>query len=178
VREDGVDAFHGIQEFRPGDNPRHIHWKTTARTRRLMRRVMDDERGGDLIVFLDTDVSGIDGEERRKALETAVSCAATLLLRAARLGSRARVRFPGGEAGHEGTHKGALAALETLAVVAGGAVPPTEFLARAPGRPRRALLLSLGGPAEAARAAAARRGLALRVWDVAAADFGRYFRRP
>lgn len=177
LREDGVEEFHGIHEFRPGDNPRHIHWKTSARTRRLMRRVMDDERGGDLVVLLDTCVAGLDAQDRRRSLETAVSCAATLLLEAARRGSRAVVRFPGGEAGHGGNVRGALLALETLARVQGGAVPAGDLAGRERGGVRRALLLSLRGPAAEARAAAARRGVDLRVWDMAGPGLARCFRR-
>ena len=39
-----------IKEFLPGNNPRLIHWKTTARTGRLMVREMEDEESREAVV--------------------------------------------------------------------------------------------------------------------------------
>jgi uncharacterized protein (DUF58 family) len=39
-----------IKEFRHGDNPRLIHWKTTAKTGRLMVREMDDEESRGAVI--------------------------------------------------------------------------------------------------------------------------------
>jgi len=58
-----------IKEFLPGDNPRLIHWKTTAKTGRLMVREMEDEeRVGAVIRFLpERDKSGLEHQISRLA---------------------------------------------------------------------------------------------------------------
>jgi hypothetical protein len=128
-------------------------------------------------VLLDTCVDGVDGPARHRALERAVSCAATLLADASRAGRRAEVVYPGGRAGHRGDAKGLIRALDLLAAVEGGRVPPATLVEAAGKAPGSAVLLSLGGPAEEARRSAASRGWALAVWDAGSPDFGRYFVR-
>jgi uncharacterized protein (DUF58 family) len=46
--------FHGLRPFRPGDSPRLIHWRTSARRGELMTREYEDAPGQNLIVVLDT----------------------------------------------------------------------------------------------------------------------------
>jgi uncharacterized protein (DUF58 family) len=175
---EGEEEFHCLREYRPGDNPRLVHWKTSARARKLMRRVLERESVDDLHVLLDTRVAGLDAESRRRNLEKAVSCAATLLVEAGRRGRRAMVHFPGGSAGHGGSLQGILPVLDVLAGVEAGETRAAGLVEQA-ALPRRArgLLLSLGGTAAGAQRAAAARGLELTVWDVGHRDFGRYFRR-
>jgi len=172
----GTEEFESLREYRPGDNPRHIHWRTSARAGRLVRRVLRDEDSGDLHVVLDLWVGGFDAERRRHNVERAVSCAATLLADAAGRGRRATVHFAGGSAGHAGTRAGLLAALEALAALQPAATPVETTLAgvQLP-RGATALLLSLAGPADESRRLAAARGVALRVWDVDDPSFGRLF---
>jgi uncharacterized protein (DUF58 family) len=175
---EGQEEFESLRQYRPGDNPRLIHWKTTARARQLMRRVMQAESTRDLNVLLDTCVSGLDGEERLRHLEKAVSCAATLLVEAARRGRRAAVHYPGGSVRHQGNMRAVIPSLEGLAGVRGGSRTVAALMARAKvPAGSRALLLSLQGPAREARRAAAARGINLTVWDVSQASFARYFRR-
>lgn len=175
---EGNEEFHSLREYRAGDNPRHIHWRTSARARKLMRRVMREEATEDLTVLLDTCVDGLDARMRQRHFEKAVSCAATLVAHAAARGRRARLYFPGGSASHQGTRMGLLPALEALAAVEAGRVPAARLVAGAPiDRHGTALLVSLGGNAAAARRAAASRGIRLRVWDVSDSGFGRYFAR-
>ena len=175
---EGNEEFHSLREYRPGDNPRHIHWRTSARVNKLMRRVMREEATEDLTVLLDTCVDGLDAQLRQRHFEKAVSCAATLVAHAAARGRRARLYFPGGSASHGGTRMGLLPALEALAGVETGRVPASRLVTGAPvGRRESALLLSLGGKAAGARQAAAARGIRLRVWDVSDNGFGRYFVR-
>jgi len=175
---EGTEEFHSLREYRPGDNPRHIHWKTTARAGKLVRRVMRDETSDDLTILLDTCVDGFDAEVRGQQLERAVSCAATLLADAATRGRRAVAYFAGGSAAHTGSRSGLLGALEALAGVEAGRTPPAQLLERiARGRMGRLVLLSLAGPAEAACRAAAARGLRLAVWDLSDPSFERYFTR-
>ena len=175
---EGNEEFHSLREYRPGDNPRHIHWRTSARANKLMLRVMREEATEDITVLLDTCVDGLDAQLRQRHFEKAVSCAATLIAHAAARGRRARLYFPGGSATHKGTRMGLLPTLEVLAGVETGRVPAARLVSGAPiGRQETALLLSLGGKATAARQAAAARGIRLRVWDVSDDGFGSYFAR-
>jgi uncharacterized protein (DUF58 family) len=44
--------FHGLRPFRPGDSPRWIHWRTSARRGELMVREFEDVPGDDLALVL------------------------------------------------------------------------------------------------------------------------------
>ncbi len=61
--------FHGLRPFRPGDSPRWIHWRTSARRGELMVREFEDVPGDDLVLLLAPDVD----------LEPAVAAAATIV---------------------------------------------------------------------------------------------------
>ncbi len=67
--------FHGLRAFRPGDSPRWIHWRTSARSGELMVREFDQGTHHDLLLILEPFVaeSGSDA-----LLEAAVSLAATV----------------------------------------------------------------------------------------------------
>lgn len=172
----GAEEFESLREYRPGDNPRHIHWRTSARARTLVRRVLREEDSGDLHVLLDTWTGGFDAERRRRNVERAISCAATLLAHAAARGRKATVHFETGTAGHGGTRAGLLAALEALAGLPAGSRPVEDIVAGvALPRGAAALLLSLAGPAEGCRRIAGAKGVALRVWDLEDPAFPRVF---
>ena len=74
-------SFHAIREYAPGDSRRHIHWKSTAKTGRLMVRQYEESRRSRMAVVL-----GVAAAEYADAdeFELAVSCAASLGLRAVR----------------------------------------------------------------------------------------------
>lgn len=88
----GDDEFAGLRDFRPGDNPRRIHWKSLARQpSRLVVKEYEDARVREAVIFLDTFVPdprdaarvahlrGTEGPHAREArLERAVSFAAAL----------------------------------------------------------------------------------------------------
>ncbi|MDZ8170584.1 DUF58 domain-containing protein [Microbacterium xanthum] len=79
-----VDAdmsFHAIREYAPGDSRRQVHWKSTAKTGRLMVRQYEETRRSRMAVVL-----AIAADEYADAdeFELAVSCAASLGLRAVR----------------------------------------------------------------------------------------------
>jgi uncharacterized protein (DUF58 family) len=68
--------FHGLRPYRPGDSPRHLHWRTSARRGELMVREYEDWPNDDLTVVLEAHRSaGTDDDPR---LEVALSLAATL----------------------------------------------------------------------------------------------------
>ena len=79
-----VDAdmsFHAIRPYTPGDARRHIHWKSTAKTGQLMVRQYEESRRSRMAVVLAVAEDEFVDEDE---FELAVSCAASLGLRAIR----------------------------------------------------------------------------------------------
>jgi uncharacterized protein (DUF58 family) len=71
-------AFHTLREYVPGDDRRHVHWRTSARIGKMMVRQFIDNRRSHLGIVIDTNpTSYSDAEE----FELAVSMAASLGLR-------------------------------------------------------------------------------------------------
>ena len=69
----GDVAFHAIREYSVGDDIRHIHWMSTARTGTLMVRHFVDNRRPYLGVLVDTDASSLFEDGFEIALEIAAS---------------------------------------------------------------------------------------------------------
>ncbi len=83
----GDDQFHGVQEFREGDDPRRIHWRSTARAGTLIRTDWRRDEGEAHLLVL----GNVHGEGPRATahFERAVSVTATLwreMVRAGRPG--------------------------------------------------------------------------------------------
>ncbi len=74
-------SFHALREYVVGDDRRHVHWKTTARTGQLMVRQFEETRRSHLAVALSTNRSDYDDPEE---FELAVSVAGSLGLHAIR----------------------------------------------------------------------------------------------
>lgn len=74
-------SFHALREYQPGDDRRHIHWRSTARTGTLMVRQFEQTRRSHIGIGLSTEASEYDGEAD---LELAISVAASIGLQAAR----------------------------------------------------------------------------------------------
>jgi len=74
-------SFHALREYSPGDDLRYVHWKTTARTGRLMVRQFEETRRSHLVVVLSTAAADYDDPEE---FELAVSVAGSLGLQALR----------------------------------------------------------------------------------------------
>ncbi|MBM4038977.1 MAG: DUF58 domain-containing protein [Planctomycetes bacterium] len=70
----GEEEFRNLREYRPGDNPRRIHWKTSAKLGKPLVREMEAIVGERVLILLDTRCA-VSGEAE---LEAAVSFAATL----------------------------------------------------------------------------------------------------
>jgi uncharacterized protein (DUF58 family) len=66
-RRGGVDEIYGVKEYRPGDNPRWIHWRRSARTGQLVVREMTQVSPPRLLLLVDTYV-----ENRSRAAHAAV----------------------------------------------------------------------------------------------------------
>lgn len=47
------DEFHGLREYRSGDNPRRIHWRRSARTGELVVREHEPRRDAQVLILLD-----------------------------------------------------------------------------------------------------------------------------
>lgn len=69
----GTMAFHTLREYVPGDDRRHIHWRTTARTGTLMVRQYVDTSLPDLTILLDTRRDRHTDDSFEQAVEAAAS---------------------------------------------------------------------------------------------------------
>lgn len=74
-------SFHALREYQPGDDLRHVHWKSTARVGSVMVRQYEETRRSHFIVGLSADA----GEYRTPdEFELAISVAGSIGLRAIR----------------------------------------------------------------------------------------------
>lgn len=74
-------SFHALRDYVPGDDRRHIHWKTTARTGELMVRQFEETRRSHLAIALSSNTGEYASEDD---FELAVSAAASIGLQAVR----------------------------------------------------------------------------------------------
>ena len=79
----GGIAFHALREYELGDDYRHIHWRSTAKTGTLMVRHYVDNRRPHLTAVLDDRRSSYRSDEE---FELAVSAAASVVTTALRSG--------------------------------------------------------------------------------------------
>jgi uncharacterized protein (DUF58 family) len=71
--------YHGLRDYRPGDSPRWIHWRTSARLGQPMVKEFEQQHEQDLAILLDpwlprTKVTA----EQREAVEEAIKFVATV----------------------------------------------------------------------------------------------------
>ncbi len=74
-------AFHALREYEPGDDRRHVHWRSTARHGKLMVRQFLDTRRTHVGIVVDSHTEAYPDPED---YELAISAAASLTLRVAR----------------------------------------------------------------------------------------------
>lgn len=74
-------SFHALREYQPGDDLRHVHWKSTARTGDVMVRQYEQTRRSHFVVGLSTNP---DEYAEPDELELAISVAGSVGLRALR----------------------------------------------------------------------------------------------
>ena len=86
-RGDGIE-FADLRPFLPGDRPRSINWRATARRGDLMVNQRHPERATDVVLFLDSflDVRGPTGSTLDQAVGAAASLAAAYLRQRDRVG--------------------------------------------------------------------------------------------
>lgn len=89
-------SFHAIREYVPGDGQRHIHWKSTAKTGRLMVRQFEESRRARMAVLLGTNPLEFATPDE---FELAVSVAGSLGTRAIRDGRDVSVLVSGSSRG-------------------------------------------------------------------------------
>lgn len=68
----------GTRDYRPGDAPRTVHWRSSARAARLVVKEFADEEQPALTVALDLSAAGNVGQGKRSTFETAIRIAASL----------------------------------------------------------------------------------------------------
>ncbi|WP_214412836.1 DUF58 domain-containing protein [Sphaerisporangium fuscum] len=148
----GTATFHTLREYVVGDDLRHVHWRSSARTGTLMVRRLVDASLPTTTVALDTRAVSYVSSDFELAVEAAASVAAG----AARAGFPVRVvtgeqvvaDLKGGGADVE-------AVLDKLAVVRPCADPAADPVRAV--RPGGALVVVTGEPGGLDRVAAARR---------------------
>lgn len=86
----GPGEFHSLREYVPGDEPRTIHWKASARSDELKVRQHSAEGLRRCTVVLDQDVPVDAGDAHAEAFERAVVAAASLVHSADRAGLQTR----------------------------------------------------------------------------------------
>jgi len=86
-RGDGIE-FADLRSFLPGDRPRSINWRATARRGDLMVNQRHPERATDVVLFLDSflDVRGPGGSTLDRTVGAAASLAAAYLRQRDRVG--------------------------------------------------------------------------------------------
>jgi uncharacterized protein (DUF58 family) len=121
-------SFHALREYQPGDDLRHVHWKSTARTGTLMVREYEQTRRSHFVVALSTH----PGEYRDpEEFETAISVAGSIGLRALRDSRTLDVRTSAGKIRAETGRRylDSLSALESTKPRDGGIVALAGVLA-------------------------------------------------
>lgn len=69
-------SFHALRDYVPGDDRRNIHWKTTARTNKLMVRQFEETRRAHLLIVFDLDEEAWEDD---REFELGVSAVASLV---------------------------------------------------------------------------------------------------
>ncbi|WP_375386243.1 DUF58 domain-containing protein [uncultured Microbacterium sp.] len=114
-------SFHALREYHPGDDLRHVHWKSTARTGTVMVRQYEETRRSHFVIGLSRSPADYRDDAE---FELAISAAGSLGLRALRDSQRVEVRVQGRSlpAGTGKQFLDSLAALEPSRPREGGVV--------------------------------------------------------
>ncbi|RUL88146.1 DUF58 domain-containing protein [Tautonia sociabilis] len=81
--------YHGLRDYRPGDSPRWIHWRTSARVGQPMVKEFEQQSDQDLAVLLDPWLPRTKATaEQREAVERAIRFCATVCLETCRSSGR------------------------------------------------------------------------------------------
>lgn len=69
----GSASFHQLREYVPGDDLRHIHWRTSARTGSLVVKQLVDTTKPEVVVIADNRASAVREEDFEEIVEVAAS---------------------------------------------------------------------------------------------------------
>ncbi|HZZ73755.1 MAG TPA: DUF58 domain-containing protein [Pirellulales bacterium] len=84
----GTDGeFYGLRDWRPGDDRRTVHWRTSARRGNLIVRQFEQTRSREVALFLELWSPTRPTPADRERIELALSCAATIVQEVCRHGS-------------------------------------------------------------------------------------------
>jgi uncharacterized protein (DUF58 family) len=86
-RASGYD-LHSIREHQVGESLRRVHWRSTARRRRLMVKELQDTPRDEACVLLDGDAAAVTGTSPGSSFDVQVRAAASLLRRMSDAGQR------------------------------------------------------------------------------------------
>ena len=81
--------FYSLREYQPGDEPRRINWKISAKARRLIVNETESEKVTDVMILIDTDVTFFEATEVElfeRSIRAAASMASLLLRQGNRVG--------------------------------------------------------------------------------------------
>lgn len=119
----------GVRNYRAGDSPRSIHWRTSARTGGLT--VIEYARQAAItpVFLVDTYADADRGKDRGSTFETAVTIAASLAVRESRHNRRFGLGSSPGDAAAMGLGQPIDEALLWLARVEAGAESPMDLAA-------------------------------------------------
>lgn len=92
-------AFHALRPYEPGDDRRYVHWRTTARTGRLMVRQFNETRRSQLVLLHAAEATGYSpgGVFSDDEFELGVSVTASIAQQVLRDGTRVRIASGSGE---------------------------------------------------------------------------------
>lgn len=74
----GAEEFAGLRQYVRGDNPRHIHWRTTARLGELVVKEFEPLASARVCLVLDLSADANVGKGREATLEYAIRIAASI----------------------------------------------------------------------------------------------------
>ncbi len=115
------EDFLSLREFRPGDNPKYIHWRSSAKRRKLMVREFERKQERRVTILFDTFINPLLKEHAwRDGFEEAVEFVATVVHELAARGFDIQFAQMGPEfaAVRTGTERGALMRILSALAVA------------------------------------------------------------
>jgi uncharacterized protein (DUF58 family) len=131
-RASGYD-LHSIREHQVGESLRRVHWRSTARRRRLMVKELQDTPRDEACVLLDADAGAVTGTSPDTSFDVQVRAAASLLRRMSDAGQRSSLVIHAAQRSRHrlGFGSGDWAAVlgELAAVEANAPRPLADFLA-------------------------------------------------